>query len=337
MKKINALAFVLIPLLICATIFITPDKSISQNENRNLKTKKDISFSTFQDDFEAYLSDQFIARDSIASARSVFAYAIGKRDINGTYICKDRLIQKITNADIDETACVRYAEKIDILSNNLPTYVMYVPSAGVMLKSQLPRFADMYDYNRLFNELSSKMPNVKIIRLNHIDYYLTDHHWNSNGSYSAYLQWCKAHGIASKSFKFYTASTDFKGTLYSKALLNNIDSDTIKAPIIDDDIEVMADGQSIALYDFSALNTKDKYNFFQGGNHGVLTICNKNVNNGKRLLILKDSFANSFVPYIVGDYEKIVMLDERYTFVSPNDIIENENITELAIIKEIIS
>lgn len=337
MKKINALAFVLIPLLICATIFISPDKTISQNENRNLKTRKNISFSTLQDDFESYLSDQFIARDRIASARSVFAYAIGKRDINGTYICKDRFIQKITNADIDESACVRYAEKIDTLSKKLPTYVMYVPSAGVMLKEQLPRFADMYDYNKLFNELSAKMPNVKIIRLNDIDYYLTDHHWNSNGSYSAYLQWCKIHNIAPKSFKFDTVSTDFKGTLYSKALLNNIDSDTIKAPIIDDDIEVVADGQNIELYDYSALNKKDKYNFFQGGNHGILTICNKNVNNGKRLLILKDSFANSFVPYIVGDYEKIVMLDDRYTFASPNDIIENENITELAVIKEIIS
>lgn len=337
MRKLFISLFLLIPIVLSVVIFATPDKTVSENEKRELKTKNNISFSDFQNDFEAYLSDQFIARDYIVSARSQIVYAMGKRDINGAYIGKNRLLQKITDSDIDEASCIKFADKINSLAESVETYVLYVPSAGVLLKQELPRNAEMYDYDTLFGSLSSRLSNAKVVKLTDIEFYRTDHHWTANGAYSAYLEWCTAHGNKPKRFEFETVTKDFKGTLFSKALINRFPSDTIKAPIITDDVTVIADGQSIELYDKSALNTKDKYNYFEGGNHGVLMIENKNVKNGKRLLILKDSFANSFVPYLIGDYEKIVMLDERYTFLTPNDLIQSEKITELAVIKEIVN
>ena len=61
----------------------------------------------------------------------------------------------------------------------------------------------------------------------------------------------------------------------------------------------------------SALEKKDKYQVFLGGNYGRVDI-ETGVKNGKRLLIVKDSFANSFVPFLTSHYEKIVMLDLRF-------------------------
>ena len=70
-------------------------------------------------------------------------------------------------------------------------------------------------------------------------------------------------------------------------------------------------GEHGALYDLSALERKDKYELFLGGNYGQCVITT-GTENGKHLLLVKDSFANSFVPFLTGDYETITMLDLRY-------------------------
>lgn len=337
MRKSLIALFLLFPVIFAVLIFATPDKDISEFENRTLKTRQSIEFQNLQDDFESYLSDQFIARDFIVSSKSKLKYAFGKRDINGAYIGKNRYLQKITDSDVDEKSCILYADKINKLAEDVQTYVIYVPSAGCVLKNELPKNAKMYDFDKLYSTLSSRLTNAKMIKINDIDYYITDHHWTSAGAYSAYKSWCEAHNTKPKNFNFKTVSSDFQGTLYSKALINKFGFDTIEAPVISEEITVTADGKNIELYDETALKSKDKYNFFEGGNHGVLTIENHNAKSHKVLLILKDSFANSFVPYLVGDYQKIIMLDERYTFITPNEIIENENIDELVVIKEIIS
>ena len=74
---------------------------------------------------------------------------------------------------------------------------------------------------------------------------------------------------------------------------------------------VVCDGEDGTLYDLSALEQKDKYELFLGGNYGQCVITT-GVENGKHLLLVKDSFANSFVPFLTGDYETITMLDLRY-------------------------
>ena len=66
-----------------------------------------------------------------------------------------------------------------------------------------------------------------------------------------------------------------------------------------------------SLYDESALDTEDKYNYFLGGNYGVIKIHTGKAN-GKSLVLIKDSFANCMVPYLTSNYENIVMLDLRY-------------------------
>ena len=74
---------------------------------------------------------------------------------------------------------------------------------------------------------------------------------------------------------------------------------------------VVCDGKDGALYDLSALEQKDKYELFLGGNYGQCVITT-GIENEKHLLLVKDSFANSFVPFLTGDYETITMIDLRY-------------------------
>ncbi len=348
MKKVIIILFILIPAVIASIVFIKPDTAVSDNENRSLETRSGISHDVFgggfQDGLEKLLSDQLPYREALITLKSDFDYALGKREIGGAYILGDkRLVQKITDTDFSKSALVSYADTVNKIAETVPTFVMYVPSAEVCLKSSLPDGAPVYDYEALYGELSLHLENTVLIDLlpslqgREDAFYKTDHHWNYNGAYLAYEAWCDARGNTPSSFTEKMVSDGFRGTLYSKALLSGTPYDEL---IISDenlDLSVNADGKEIELFDLSALDTKDKYNVFQGGNHGIVTIENRSQSNGKTLLILKDSFANSFVPFIVKDYSKIIMLDERYTFISLGDFVKQSAPDEIAVIREIIN
>jgi len=346
MKKTFIILFVLVPALITSSIFIIKDNELSTQENRTLMTSDSISHNikdgSFQGDFETYLSDQFIFREKLIWAQTGIRYLAGQRDIGGAYICKNgRLIQKITNSDVDKSQLEAYAKKINRIAGDYKVYVMLVPSAGCVLKDELPDGAPMYDYDGIYNSLSTELNNANMIDIKAAlslpdCYYKTDHHWNALGAYNAYNAFCEAkheRAAALESFNLKSVSTDFQGTLFSKVPISK-EKDEILLPE-NQFSEVTADGVKADFYDMKALESKDKYNVFQGGNHGICEIENKNAKSDKTLLILKDSFANSFVPYIAGDYKKIILLDERYTFVSLEDYVKTLNPDEILVLKEI--
>ena len=347
MKKALLILFVLVPSLLTVSVFALPDKEISEKENRSLTVKQSISHNikdgSFQADLESYLSDQFPLREQIVYAQSRLRYALGQREIGGAYICKaGRLMQKITDADINKNSLFAYADKIDRIAEKYPVYVMYVPSAGAVNKAELPAGAAMYDYDTLYSELTAHLGNAGCIDLSKClssaeYYYKTDHHWNADGAYNAYAEFCAAKGEAAKakeSFALKSVATDFRGTLYSKALITKA-TDEILLPQAQPS-EVTADGKSIDFYDYSALEMKDKYNIFQGGNHGITEITGA-AENGKTLIIFKDSFANSFVPFIVNDYSKIILVDERYAFISAEDFVNQTDPDEVLVLREIVN
>lgn len=351
MKKFSLCIFLFFPLVMALAIFLGHDEAVSENENRTLQTRSDVTFrvtdGSFQNWLEEYLSDQFPLRGKLKQAEMEWRLALGAGEVGGAYIGEDyRLFQKITEADVDRAACVRYAKRVNRLSadTGLPTYVMYVPSAGIALQDSLPQGAPMYDYDSLYAALSDELQNVQMIAVKQAlsgdktNYYATDHHWTAAGAFRAYGQWCQAHGAKAPGEPVWvTVSDTFQGTLYSKAPSRRVPFDTVQAVNLDPLPDVEADGAAIAFYDLSALATKDKYNYFQGGNHGITVITNPETDDGTTLLLLKDSFANSFVPYLVGDYHQIVMVDERYAFVDNRQLVEQYGVDEIAVVKEIIN
>lgn len=349
MKKVIVILFVVLIGIVSLVSAVIPDIDISENENRGLMTKsklsRNIADSSFQHDYEQYLSDQFPFRKTVITADAVIKRALGRQDINGAYINDDnRLFQKLTADAPDEKALLKNAKKISSAAeqSGKPLYVMLVPSAGISLGSLMPSNAPMYDFNALKASLEGAYYNAIFVdiygALNEPDdYYLTDHHWTAKGAYKAYSAWKKVRGEEPEKPSFKKVSTDFHGTLYSKIPLSDIPYDEISLPEVSNSVSVNADGKDILLYQLDALETKDKYNVFEGGNHGVVIITNEDNKNGKTLLLFKDSFANSFVPYLVGDYSKIIMVDERYAFFTPKQAVGQFNPDEIAVIKEIIS
>ena len=146
-------------------------------------------------------------------------------------------------------------------------------------------------------------------------YFRTDHHWTHLGAYEAYKVFEESMGrmpIPYDSFNYKKVSDSFYGTMFSRALDNGAVPDSIVIPEVTGSPIVKAGEDEIPLYDMEKLDEKDHYATYFGGNYPVVTIKNPHLSEEKRLLVFKDSFANSFVPLLINEYSEITLIDPRY-------------------------
>jgi hypothetical protein len=173
-------------------------------------------------------------------------------------------------------------------------------------------------------------------------YYRTDHHWTTLGAYYAYCAYETLREQEPTPLSQYTVTAvadDFYGTTYDKLRLRET-ADTVYQYTLsgaDDAVSVdFDDGTMVwdSCYDESALTGKDKYSYFFGGNTARIKITT-GADNGKCLLLLKDSFSNSFVEFLMQDYESIYMIDLRYTqddiYTLMEEIEEEQPITDVLV------
>lgn len=348
LKIIYVTLFIGILFLFGVWVLAAKNRSFSDMENRTLKTRQEISsdFSggDFQADLELCLADQFPLRDAAVRLQTDVRYWMGQRDIGGAYLCSGgRLVQKITDADVDLAHLKKDAGRYGRLQNTgVPVCLIPVPSAGAELRSQLPDGAAMYDLDRVYAAISGQKGDAALLDLRPAmrecgaDYYRTDHHWTTRGSYEAYALWRQAHGQDVPAFEDLnpqTAAEDFRGSLYAKAPASCVKGEPIVLIEAPPRLTVEADGQTISLYDLDALSQRDKYRVFLSGNHGLVTIENPDASGGT-LLLVKDSFANCLVPFLARDYRRILLVDERYAAVSLMELAQSEQVDEIAVVKE---
>ena len=149
-------------------------------------------------------------------------------------------------------------------------------------------------------------------------FYRTDHHWTSLGAYYAYQQLCGTLSLTPFDPAAHTTLTaeNFYGTHYSKARTWNAVPDTITYYDLPNSLTIYnvtaagqpADGQTTGLYDTDKLNVYDKYAMFLHGNNGLSRIEGDGIG---RILVIKDSYANCFAPYLTANYAQIDVVDFR--------------------------
>ena len=301
-----------------------------------------------QRDLTEAASDQFPARDVWMQAATTGQYLLYHREINGVYIGKDHyLFDKITDSDLSEK---NYRTNLGYVTamkadTDADVSVMLIPSPGTVLSEKLPTRAVLYDaapYETL-GEALCEVDSVRWVqardgleraardRFDQV-YFCTDLHWTTNGAdvgASTYLKTQDIKLAGQDHFGVQTVSTDFYGTLYSKvAGLPGARADELELPqalpkqlVIEADSAPAdapgADGERkmpelSGIYDLSRLGLKDKYAVYFGGNYGKITIKNPQAEENGSLLIIKDSYANSMVPYLLEHYGQITMIDLRY-------------------------
>ena len=318
-----AIAVILLGLSV-GSFFLTPDRAFSENENRYLQLTPKLSWDTvmsgdFMEDMEEYTSDQIVFRDLWTATRSLLQRAEGKEDISGTYLgAEGRYFAKVTEDSFNRAGLEKNAGYIRefFAASGKSCRAMIVPSPAGVLRDMLPENAPYYDeagaFERLDAALGGSLLDVRETLADVEDpYYHTDHHWTTMGAQAAYRRWAEVTGHTVREDALVCATEEFRGTLYSKVLLPDSVYDSVYyAPEITAE-SVVCDGKDGTLYDRDALTRKDKYELFLGGNYGQCVITT-GTENGKHLLLVKDSFANAFVPFLLGDYETVTMIDLRY-------------------------
>ena len=246
----------------------------------------------------------------------------------------------------------------DSLSGVSQVYAMAIPlSSGITLPDEL--FSDIPGSDQVQAEkdiLAGMGQNVKTIPLHDVMmshrteyiYFRTDHHWTALGAYYAYVQFCTAKGITPHNLSDYEVSQfpGFLGSFYNDggkpdAMKN--DPDTVNAyhPVSatasmkygDNENSTLTGGQVI--FDESTASASLKYGTFIMGDNPFTVIENPEVSNGESCIVVKESFGNAFVPFLVDHYQTVYVVDYRYYSGSVTQLARDKGVKDVLFVNNL--
>lgn len=346
---------------------VSPDRTFSEVENRNLEQLPAVDFGTpeklfrdgnffngqFMRDFETYTTDQFIGRDAWVDLKARTERALGKKENNNVYFAdNDTLITRF-----DQPAANRVTENLNYVNKfvenvDIPVVFSLIPTQACIWADRLPEGAPNASQTDLMAQAQGAVTgaawaDVYTPLMEHKDediFYRTDHHWTSLGAYYGYTGLASALGYTPVPLTDYTPtvrSTEFYGTVFSSSGVRWVKPDTITTYVPDDGITVVShtydnSGNPVeeqrALYVESFLSVKDKYSMFLGGNQSLGVVTNTNNPDGPKLLIIRDSYADSLVPFLTAHYSEIHLIDPRYYHLSVKDYVAQNGIDQALVL-----
>lgn len=352
--KTSAVLFILFLVLMVGANIITKDKTFSEIENRMLAGKPKFTIDRliegrFTPKFEDYVVDQFIGRDFFTDVKINIDKLLGKKESNGVFLGEEGYLIENFNKP-NEEAVIENLKAINNFSNkykNIKQYMLISPTSVSVLKDKLPIDAPVMDQEAYLQSYKGKLPSsVKFVDCyktiyGHRDeyiYYKTDHHWTSLGAFYSYKELSKTMELEETPDNYYKeqlVSNNFFGALSSKSGYDVKEGDQVSVYLpVKEDVEhvvvnyVEEQEKTATLYSSEALEKKDNYEVYLKGNHPLVKI-KTNAKNTKTLLIFKDSYANSFIPFLVKDFSEIIVVDPRYYYEDIDKLMEQERVNEV--------
>lgn len=243
----------------------------------------------------------------------------------------------------------------DELKGKTEVYSILVPNnSGAMLPDDELKALGGSDQNQAIDYYNSlcypyvHTSNVYPDFREHNDEYLyfrTDHHWTQLGAYYAYLHFCEEKGVEPEKLEDFETMTfepflgSFYASLHNQEMENNPDSITAYIPNDTNDL-VFYDANGAAtewhvIADVTGWSQSALYSCFIGGDNPLTIIENPNINDGSSCVVLKESYANCFVPFLVDHYQTVHVIDFRYTTVNVKDYVVENEIDDLILMNNI--
>lgn len=351
------------PVLILFSVFfvgmflldcVTPDRTVSELENTTLTQRPKVTaqilssagLNRFFNDYTQYTKDQIPGRDAWISLQSFVETALLQKTQSGGILLGDKgqmFDRTYGLVSSEERALPRNIAAVASLAARCPgkVYVMVAPAASSIYPERVPAHAPLLQEESYLGQIQAAVEQAGGVYLPlkdalsaHKDeyiYYRTDHHWTTQGAYYAYSELCGALGLEPFDRAAHTAVDvpDFYGTFYSRARTWNAQPDTLTYYDLDNPLTIYTvtgpgmptEGQTTGLYDLDKLDVYDKYAAFLHGNNGLSRV----EGDGEgRILVIKDSYANSFVPFLTANYAQIDVIDLRnYNYGLDGLIAEN--------------
>ena len=325
---------------------VLPDRQFSEQENRYLQMRPEFSFkSLFSGDytskFETYTTDQFTFRDEWITLKAASELALGKQENNDVHLCENgTLIEGFKRPENSVLDSNMSALNTLVGNTDAKVYFALIPDKSDLYSSLLPKNVpndsekEVIDY--CYGQSNAANVDIYSALSAHTDeyiFYRTDHHWTSLGAYYGLSALAESMGLPCPALDSYTdrhvVSEEFYGTTWSSSGFSWVDPDTmeifVNAP---ESLKVTSYPQGSPvegkLYDFSFLEKKDKYSMFMGGNCPMHVI-ETGSEDKPSLLILRDSYTDSLIPFLLDDFSEIHVLDLRYYRASLKAYIEQND------------
>ena len=321
-------------------------------------------------DYESYITDQFPLRDQWVGLKTRTEMLLGKAETKNVWLAQDNYL--IVDYPASDFEGEQGGQNRETLANALSYYVnslgkdhvrvMLVPSASQILMDKLPAYSPVYDQS-LYLEEAVKAAEEAFAKAGieggaaelFVDvegalsphageyiYYRTDHHWTTLGAFYAYQAWAESLGLSPLSDAGLREVSDhFWGTTYSRLHAGG-EADVISVYDTEQNAVLthnMTD-QTEGFYDWAKLAVRDQYAVFLGGNDGLLEIRTDAEQEGEEektegervLLVVKDSFANCFIPYAAEHFDRIIVVDLRYLNMSLAQLAGQYGATDLLVL-----
>lgn len=273
--------------------------------------------------------------------------------VGGVYRVGDTAFETYTY--VDSTA-QKYAACVNKLAENLKgvskVYAMAIPlSSGITLPDDLYGEAAFDDQKaaeeKIFGYMDDGVITVPLYDalLQHRGeyvYFRTDHHWSGLGAYYAYVEYCKAAGLTARELSSYK-TVDFPGYLGSfyynstnknEQLGANPDVVTAYFPegnapmtVVDKNNNTLTFDSCI--YDETNGSAAFKYGAYIYGDNPYTEIHNESITDGSACIVIKESFGNAYVPFMVDHYENVYVIDYRYWHGSVTEFAKSHGVQDV--------
>lgn len=253
----------------------------------------------------------------------------------------------------------RYTKAVNNLTKTLDSgvdvYDMIIPtSVGITFpdnkKGKSASSSQSKALHKIETKLSGREKFVPLydIMMQHRDeyeYFRTDHHWTALGAYYAYTAFCEQKGLQATEISAYKKKNfgKFLGTFYNETNENkSLKADTVDAYYPQSkNVKVTYEDVNGKKYKGSVItNASDygvsmKYLAFINGDQPFMTIQNKDKHDGTSCIVVKESFGNAFVPFLVDHYETIYVIDYRYWQGKLSQFVKKKRAKEVILINNI--
>lgn len=202
--------------------------------------------------------------------------------------------------------------------------------------------------------ITAQDPNIKTVSIfdtlkahaNEYLYFRTDHHWTQLGAYYGYVEFCKARGFEPVALDQFDRAdyAGYLGSFYtatnSAALAAN--PDTVEAYIPRADVNLsftQTDGQTVESWpliaDGEQYDTTSKYIAYCAGDQPYEEIVNNDMAEGPSIVVVKESFGNCFLPFLVNHYKTVYVVDYRYYDGTVTDLVNSTGATDVLLLNNI--
>lgn len=305
----------------------TPDQEISKSERRYYEQLPKWSLASVIDgsymrDMENYLLDQFVGRESFRIAKTEIETSLfGKTDANN-YVKMDDMLFELdydwSKKQVSKTA-EEFAKLQKVHFSDAKVYYAVIPDkASFLPKETYPVGDDGFILSQLKEYLTEASYIDLYPYLTLQDYYKTDLHWKQESVLDvAKVLLSQMLGIEWKQgdYKRTLITDEFLGAYAGAAAyhitpdeLYGLTNEVIENALVYD----FERNKEVSIYAPEKIEGTDAYDYYLWGARALLTMKNPLCENGKKLLLFRDSFGSSIAPLLLEGYEEITLVDLRY-------------------------